>query len=70
MKIEDNQLCHVINTSFWKHMVEKAKQIVRDYLNVRLGVNMFDELPTEIIERIFAFLSYEEKVDVLRVCKR
>ena len=51
-------------------MVEKAKQIVRDYLNVRLGVNMFDELPTEIIERIFAFLSYEEKVDVLGVCKR
>ena len=51
-------------------MVEKAKQIVRDYLNVHLGFNMFDELPTELVKRILAFLSYEEKVAVLGVCKR
>ena len=51
-------------------MVEKAQRIVRDYLNIRLGFNMFDELPTELVERIFAFLSYEEKVDILGVCKR
>ena len=31
---------------------------------------MFDELPTELVERILAFLTYEEKVAVLGVCKR
>ena len=31
---------------------------------------MFDELPTELVERILALLSYEEKVAVLGVCKR
>jgi len=31
---------------------------------------MFDELPTELVERILAFLTYEEKVLVLGVCKR
>ena len=31
---------------------------------------MFDELPTELVERILTLLSYEEKVAVLGVCKR
>ena len=31
---------------------------------------MFDLLPTELVERILAFLSYEEKVAVLEVCQR
>ena len=31
---------------------------------------MFDLLPTELVERILAFLSYEEKVAVLEVCRR
>ena len=29
-----------------------------------------DQLPTELVERILALLSYEEKVAVLGVCKR
>ena len=33
-------------------------------------ISMFDELPTELVERILAFLSYEEKVAVLGVCQR
>ena len=33
-------------------------------------LSMFDELPTELVERILALLSYEEKVAVLGVCKR
>lgn len=31
---------------------------------------MFDELPTELVQKILDFLSYEEKVAVLGVCKR
>ena len=60
-----------INTPFWKHMVDCA--IVWGFFNVEkpsLEVTMFDELPTELVERILAFLTYEEKVAVLGVCKR